>query len=220
MLLKGLVSAQSGGNVNLLLLRFITRLSHEVTVRDHASRRYLREKCGFYDAQFRDDFALQSRVVKVSQVSGAVGVNLIPFGATIWFDQDQRVFDSYLDYMYQVFLALRAKGYTVYFLPVNTEHDNFAIDEFIERFGISKKQYVRDVVVTTSDLKTSISKCEFVICARLHACVISQLLGVRYIPLAYQDKVWDFCSQYKEDEMYRLATELNERKLLGVLNGM
>lgn len=224
--IKGLRVSISGISVgpikyrkNHLIMRVLTLLCHQINARDYESLDYFRKILGADDKLSKcDDYALLSKPSKSEKVPGRVGLNLIPYYSNIWFKKDSKTYELYLTYIFKVYKVLVEKGHKVTFFPINTKHDNYAIDDLIKKFDLNSTEYERPDIANTTDLKNVIASCELVVCSRLHACVLSELQSIEYIPLAYQEKVTNFCSQYDVKHSLRLDAELTSHKLLEILN--
>lgn len=223
---KGLKVSLSGISVgpiksrrNHVLMYLITKLCHQINARDYESVEYFRKIQGTQNKLSKcDDYALFSMPSQSEIVSKRVCLNLIPYCSNIWFMKDPKTYNLYLEYIYKIYSLLIEKGYKVVFFPINTKHDNYAINDLISKFELNDKDYERPNIMNTTELKYLIASSELVVCSRLHACVLSQLHSIEYIPIAYQEKVTNFCSQFDTKYSLKLDDELSSHKILEILN--
>lgn len=132
-----------------------------------------------------------------SEGARLIVINPLPyFDPRSWADRDAGVYQRYVGTMAEFAVALRARGYRVRFVPTQLRADPLVIADILgameRKCGTAEGlTSLAPVVSNFEDLVAHLSAADFVVAARFHGVLISQMLGKPTVGIVYRRSTRD-----------------------------
>jgi polysaccharide pyruvyl transferase WcaK-like protein len=177
-------------------------LTNYRSFRDESSKKFIKEKVGFYrDDPVYPDLAY-SLVVTNGEEAGQektsrpiVGINpMAYFDPRVWPEKDSTVYQAYLTKLALFVAWLVKKQYAVLFFPGNTSHDQWAIkdlQDMISQMGVTYApgQLIEPSITTVDELMVQLSRTNMVVATRLHSLLLATIVNKPVLALSYHEKI-------------------------------
>ncbi len=214
--------------------RWALALAHYRSFRDQASQDFMR-KVGFFRASdpVYPDLAFSLDISRYSHKSPTekphplvVGLGpFIYFRPGVWPEQDQQVYQGYLQKLACFTKWLLEQGHTILLFTGDAEFDRWAIEDYQEilrQMGIDPQaeHIITEPIELLDDLMGQLTHTDMVVASRFHGVLLSLLLNKPVLALSYHSKIDElmqdtgqraYCLQvddFSEQDLQRAFTAL------------
>lgn len=183
-----------------LLLQQIAKMAKISFARDEASKKKLIDAgaraveigpdLAEYNPLLTEKRGLESRVSERSRKR--CGVNVVPFFKEgLWYGENSELYARYMTFMRLLVERAENEGFDVSLFTIDLKRDHAAAVDLNWQLKTRKKIYR---ATNVSELASTVNDYDVVVATRLHACIVSYVVGTPVVAIPYQEKVSSYCA--------------------------